>query len=123
MAQGREDILFRTVLISACANVAMNLVAIPAFGMIGAAVVTVTTELLRLVLAQRHASLLGVRPPLFSRYWKTAVATILMAATVAAGFTESLVTAIAAGAAAYAIGLLVTRAIRRTADGGVELQV
>jgi hypothetical protein len=67
--------------------------------------------------------LLGVRPPLFSRYWKTAVATILMAVTVAAGFTESLVTAIAAGAAAYAIGLLVTRAIRRNADGGVELQV
>ncbi len=123
MAQGREDILLRTVFIAACANVSMNLIAVPAFGMIGAATVTVTTELLRLILAQRHASQLGVRPPSLRRHWKTAVATIVMAVTVAAGFPDSLVAAIVAGATVYATAMLVTRAIHRNADGRFELQV
>ena len=123
MAQGREDILFRTVLIAACVNLALNLVAVPAFGMIGAATVTVLTELLRLVLAQRHATALGVHAPRALRHWKTALATVVMAATVALGFPGSLVAAIVAGALVYGVALLAVRGLGRNNEGRLELQV
>lgn len=123
MAQGREDILFRTVFIAASVNVALNLVAVPAFGMLGAAAVTVLTELLRLVLAQRHAASLGIRAPAFSRHWKTVLATVVMAAAVALGFRESIVPAIAIGVVVYAAALVAVRGIGRNASGRVELQV
>jgi O-antigen/teichoic acid export membrane protein len=123
MAQGREDILFRTVFIAAAVNVALNLVAVPAFGMLGAAAVTVLTELLRLVLAQRHAASLGIRAPALSRHWKTVLATVAMAAVVALGFRGSIVPAIAIGVVVYAVTLVAVRGIGRNASGRVELQV
>lgn len=123
MAQGREDILFRTVLISATVNIALNLVVVPAFGMLGAAAVTVVTELLRLVLAQHYATTLGARAPGLGRHWKTALATIVMALSVALGFRGSLVAAIAAGTVVYIVALLAVRGIGRDARGRLELQV
>ena len=123
MAQGREDILFRTVLVAAIANVALNLVAVPAFGMLGAAVVTVLTELLRLVLAQRYAAGLGLRAPALRRHWKTGLASAIMAASIALGFRGSVVSAIAAGALVYAVALFAVRGIGRDAHGWLELQV
>ena len=123
MAQGREDILFRTVLIAATMNILLNLVAVPAFGMLGAAAVTVLTELLRLVLAQRYASTLGVRAPAMKRHWKSAVASLLMAASVTLGFRHSLFPAIAVGVAVYAVGLFAVGGIGRDAHGRLELQV
>jgi O-antigen/teichoic acid export membrane protein len=123
MAQGREDILFRTVFIAAAANIALNLVAVPAFGMLGAALVTVFTELLRLVLAQRYAGTLGMRAPGFGRHWKTAIASIIMAATVALGFRESLLPAILAGIAVYVVALFAVGGVGRDAQGRLELHV
>jgi O-antigen/teichoic acid export membrane protein len=123
MAQGREDILFRTVLIAATMNIALNLVAVPLFGMLGAAAVTVLTELLRLVLAQRYATSLGIRAPGLTRHWKTALASIIMAASVALGFRHTLVPAIAVGAAVYAVGLFALGGIGRDSHGRVELRV
>ena len=123
MARGREDILFRTVFIAAAANVALNLVAVPAFGMLGAAAVTVVTELLRLVLAQRYAGSLGMRAPEWRRHWKTAVASIIMAATVALGFRDSVVPAILVGMVVYAVGLFAVGGVRRDPEGRLELRV
>ena len=123
MAQGREDILFRTVLIAASVNIALNFVAVPAFGMLGAATVTVLTELLRLVLAQRYAASLGVRAPELQRHWKTALATLIMAGAVALGFRQSIVATVAIGVVVYAVALLAVRGIGRDANGRMELQV
>jgi O-antigen/teichoic acid export membrane protein len=123
MAQRREDILFRTVLIAATMNIALNLVAVPAFGMLGAAAVTVLTELLRLVLAQRYASTLGVRAPALKRHWRTALASVIMAVSVALGFRHALVPAIAVGVAVYVVGLFAVGGIGRDAHGHLELQV
>jgi O-antigen/teichoic acid export membrane protein len=123
MAQGREDILFRTVLIAASVNIALNFIAVPAFGMLGAATVTVVTELLRLVLAQRYAASLGVRAPTLQRHWKTALATLIMTGAVALGFGQSIVATIAIGVVVYAVALLAVRGIGRDANGRMELQV
>ena len=123
MAHGREDILFRTVFIAAVVNIALNLVAVPAFGMLGAATVTVLTELLRLVLAQRYAGTLGMRAPGLQRHWKTAVASVIMAASVALGFRDSLVQAVVAGMVVYAVGLFAVGGVRRDAEGRLELRV
>ena len=123
MARGREDILFRTVFIAAVANIALNLVAVPAYGMLGAAVVTVVTELLRLVLAQRYAGNLGMRAPHWQRLWKTALASMIMAISVALGFRGSLVPAVVIGVVVYAIALFAVGGLRRDAQGRLELQV
>ena len=123
MAKGREDVLFRTVFVAAAANIALNLVAVPAFGMLGAAIVTVLTELLRLVLAQRYAATLGMRAPSLRRHWKTAVASLLMAASVALGFRDSLVQAILVGIVVYAVALFALGGVRRDAAGRLELRV
>jgi O-antigen/teichoic acid export membrane protein len=123
MAQGREDILLRTVLIAAVVNIALNLIAVPAFGMLGAATVTVLTELLRLVLAQRYAATLGVRAPGVQRHWKTALATVIMATSVALGFRQSFVAAITVGVLVYAVALFAVRGIGRGEGGRVELLV
>ena len=123
MAQGREDILFRTVLISAVVNIGLNLVAVPVFGMLGAAAVTVVTELLRLVLAQHYATMLGARAPGFRRHWKTALATIIMAVSVALGFRGSFITAIAVGTVVYTVALFAVGGVGRDAHGRFELRV
>jgi hypothetical protein len=91
--------------------------------MLGAATVTVVTELLRLVLAQRYAASLGVRAPELQRHWKTALATLIMTGAVALGFGQSIVATIAIGVVVYAVALLAVRGIGRDANGRMELQV
>lgn len=123
MAQGRDGILFRTVLIAATVNIALNLIVVPAYGMLGAAAVTVVTELLRLVLTQHNATTLGVRAPGLQRHWKTALATIVMALAVALGLRVSLVAAIALGIVVYIAALFAVRGIGRDASGRIAPQV
>jgi O-antigen/teichoic acid export membrane protein len=122
-AQGREDLLFRTVVVAAAVNVALNVIAVPLFGMIGAAVVTVVTEMLRLVLAQRYAGRLQVRAPSIDRYWKAGVAAVLMVGVLAAGVVTAVVPSIALGAIVYGVALLALGGLGRGADGRLQLTV
>lgn len=120
MAERREDILLRTVFLAAAANVAMNLFAVPKYGMLGAAAVTVVTEVLRTVLAQWHAARLGFRAPTMRRHWRASLATIVMAGVLATGITGSPVASILLGAVAFAGVMLALGAVRRGEDGGLE---
>ena len=122
-AEGREGTLFRTVFAAAGANIAMNLIAVPLFGMLGAAAVTVATELLRLALAQFFANRLGIRAPRAQRHWKAALAAVSMAAVLATGLARSPTTAVVLGALVYGIALLMLGGIGRDANGRPQLHV
>jgi O-antigen/teichoic acid export membrane protein len=123
VAQGREDILFRTVVFAAIANVAMNFVAVPLYGMRGAAVVTVLTEGLRMFQAQYYASSVGVGVPPLVRHWRAAAASLVMLAVLSTRLGDSPVLAAASGVVVYGFGLLALGGIGRGPDGRWQLQV
>ena len=112
MAVNQERIFARAVTIASIINVLMNLVLIPHFGAIGAAISTVAAELVVfLICARRVVAVIG-RPPLASRRIAGAVAaTAVMSAAlsvmpssisvwlrIAAGGTVFLAVAVACGA-------------------------
>lgn len=79
VAEGRSDIVLRETALGATVNVSANLVAIPAFGLVGAALTTVLTELIRasrMILRMRE---LGAPLPPPARFRHVAAATTLMA--------------------------------------------
>jgi O-antigen/teichoic acid export membrane protein len=62
-AAGEQRAVFLTALAAACVNVALNLVAIPTLGIIGAAIVATATEFVTLGLYARFALRLRVSVP------------------------------------------------------------
>jgi O-antigen/teichoic acid export membrane protein len=113
MAERREGALLRIVGISAVANIVLNLIVVPRWGMIGAAVVTVVTELVRLVLSQYYASSLGFAVPRATRVWKPVVAGVLMALLLAATpIGRQPWIAIPIAAAVYGVVLMMLGALR-----------
>jgi O-antigen/teichoic acid export membrane protein len=112
MAERREDYLLQTVTVSAAINVALNLVAVRVWGMMGAAVVTLTTELVRLGLAMRLASRTGYAAPPISIARKPLAAAIVMALVLLTPVGRTPWTAIPAGAAVYGAVLVALGALR-----------
>jgi len=112
MAERREDYLLQTVAVSATTNVVLNLIAVRVWGMMGAAVVTLTTELIRLGLALRLASRTGYSAPPISLVRKPFAAAIAMALVLLTPVGRTLWTAIPIGAVVYGGSLVVMGALR-----------
>ena len=123
IARGREDLVLRTVIIAASVNVALNVIAVPMFGMMGAAIATVATELLRLIITQRSASQLGTPPPQARRYAKALFAAAVMAGVLALGPARIPLLAILLGGVVYGVALRAMGGIGRDAEGRLQLQV
>ena len=107
IARGRQDLVLRTTTFAAAANVALNLALIPVFGMVGAAAVTVATELVRTVLTFVMTAREGVRTGALARAWKIAAAVAVMAAAVWLVPGWHVLARVAAGAAVYGAMLAV----------------
>ena len=114
MASGREDRVLRTTGAAALSNLALNALLIPRYGIAGAAAATVITEAARLVLAIHFSTEFGFGRTPFSRYWRSAIAGALMAASILAIPGRSLILGIPIGALVY-LGAL-------TLLGGVRLR-
>jgi O-antigen/teichoic acid export membrane protein len=112
MAERREDYLLQTVAGSAAINVALNLVAVRVWGMMGAAVVTVATELVRLGIALHLASRIGYSAPPISLVRKPFAAAIVMTLVLLTPVGRTLWTAIPAGAAVYGAVLVALGSLR-----------
>jgi len=113
VAERKESVLLRVVAVSAVVNIALNLIVVPRWGMIGAALVTLATEMLRLALSQFYASRLGFAVPRVTRVWKPVVAGLLMALLLAlppVGRQPWI--AIPAAAAAYGVVLMMLGALK-----------
>jgi O-antigen/teichoic acid export membrane protein len=122
IAERREDYLLRIVGVSAAANVVLNIVVVPLWGMLGAAAVTVATELLRLVLAQHQATRLGFAVPSLMLGRKPVIASIVMALVLLTPAGRNPWLAVPAGAAAYGAVLVALGGLRFRRGGLPELR-
>lgn len=111
VAHAGEQSLVRAIVYALLANLALNLVLISAFGSIGAAWATVTTEVIFLTLLARYGRTDGLRFPPLSRFWKPTVACSVMAVALIAAREQHALARVAVGAAVYALVLLMLGAV------------
>lgn len=111
-APGGERQLLRINAIAAVFNIAILLPVVPRYGVVGAASVTVLTEVLRLAVAWRFAAQHGFRPPSPTRFVRPAIAAAAMAAGVLLAGDRGLVISVAVGALLYTAGLAATGVLR-----------
>ncbi len=107
-----ERAVFRVTLISAALNLALNVVLIPLWGLAGAALATVVTEAVRMLLAAWAARRVGFHLPGPRRYGKVALATLAMAGCLMALPNAPVWLAVAGGGVAYVAVLALLGGIR-----------
>lgn len=114
MSGGREGKILRLTGQAASLNLVLNLALVPSFGIVGAAVATVITEAVRMVLAVLAARPLGFRGPGATRYLRPILASAAMALALHLAGSLSAPAAVGAGAAVYMAAL--------AALGGIGLE-
>ena len=123
LSRGREDLVLRVVAASAATNLVLNAALIPRFGMLGAALATLSTEVLRFALSLGYARSLGFPMPAVTRAWRPIAAALAMTVVLVAMPRANLLVGVAAGALVYVLGLALVGGIRRGQDGLPELRV
>ncbi len=109
---GGERSLIRINATCAIFNIAILLPVVPRYGLIGAAAVTVLTEILRLVIAFRFAHQAGFRAPRLSRFVKPTLAGAAMVPALLVAGDRPFMLLLVTGAVVYAVILLVTGVLR-----------
>ena len=112
IAKHQQAFVLRTSAWSAAANLALNLLLIPRYGMIGAAVATLATETLRTVVATVYSARLGLPFGVARRLWRPVIATSAMALVLWLVPMPGVLVAVAAGMMVYCLGLVVTGGVR-----------
>lgn len=109
---GRQDQLLHTVAWAAAVNVVLNLALIPKWGMLGAALATLATEIVRTTLAAWYARGLGFPMTSPLRFTRIVVAALAMGAAVWLAGGLPVVATIAIGALAYGAALALLGVLR-----------
>jgi O-antigen/teichoic acid export membrane protein len=117
IARGREDRVFRLTAWAAGLNIVLNFIAIPIWGMLGAAVTTVLTEALRMLLAYRYVRTEGYQGTGIQRFWRSMVATTIMFAALLLLPMQTLWIAIPLGVVIFVLALALTGGIRLQRKG------
>lgn len=107
IARGRQDLLMKAIMYAAAANIAMNLVLIPPYGMLGAAAATIATECLVGFLMLKYAAGQALPFVTLKRLWKPSAAAIVMALAMLTVGVSSLPVGFTAGVVAYLLALAV----------------
>ena len=118
-----ERFLIRSNAMSAALNLALILPVVPRYGMVGAAAVTVITEVFRFYLTARYALQHGFALPQPGRFLKPVAAGVLMASGLLLIGAQSLLVLVSAGVGLYSIGLALTGVIKVEKPFGVRLIV
>lgn len=105
LAWGREDRVLRLTAWAASIGLALNLILIPTYGLIGAAIASVATESIRMMLALASVKAFGFELTTVKRFWKPAVAGILMGVLLVVASPSTLWMALALGAFGYFVSL------------------
>jgi O-antigen/teichoic acid export membrane protein len=115
LARGREDKIFRLTALAASLSIVLNLLLIPPYGLAGAAVATVVTETVRMVVAVVAVREYGIPVTILSRFWKATAAAAVMATLLIVIAPETLWIAVLTGVAGYvaALALLGGISLRR----------
>lgn len=119
----RQDRVLRETSLAASLNIALNLVAIPLFGLIGAAVTTLVAEVVRSLLALTYVRRDGVLSVVLKRLWRPAVSAAVMAFGLQIIELENVLLAIPAGALIYVGALALTGGVRFRRGQRPELSV
>ncbi len=119
---GHERSVLRLTAIATAANLALNLALIPRWGIVGAAVATLVTEVGRAALAVMAGGRLELPIPSLNRLWRALVAATLMAAVLSALPWPSVWVSVPLGAVVYVIGLHAVGGIRWL-DGKPHLRI
>ena len=122
IARHEQSFVLRTSLWSAAANVALNLLLIPRFGMTGAALATVATETIRTLIALVYSSRLGLPFGVATRLWRPIVATAAMATVLHFVPMDAVLPAVLSGAAVYGVAIVATGGVRMV-NGVPQLHV
>lgn len=122
IAHGRQDRVMHITAIAAALNVGFNLIAVPRFGMLGAAATTLIAEIVRYLLARRFAALATFPRISMGRLWRPVLACMVMAVAVRLLGPLHALLSVSIGAAVYVIVLVATGAIAY-ANGRVELRM
>jgi len=112
VAAGRQEWVFRFTLISAVLNLALNLAVIPRWGMLGAALATLGTEIVRTAITLRGAVQAGFPLPSPARFWRASVATVAMTAALLLVRPGPVVASILLGGLTYGAVLILAGGIR-----------
>jgi O-antigen/teichoic acid export membrane protein len=121
-ADRRREVLWINA-IGAVASVALNVVLIPRFGIMGAAASTLTTDVLRMVIALVLARRAGARDDALRHLWRPVAAAICMGAVVWFIRDWPVWYSVPAGALVYGAGLLAFGVVRREAEGRLRFVV
>jgi O-antigen/teichoic acid export membrane protein len=122
LAEGAQRLVLRSTVYAAVTNVGLNAIAVPLYGMYGAAVTTLIAEGVRMAAALRYVRRGGVPPTAPARHLRTLAAAAAMGATILLVKPESLWLAVPLGATVYAVALGLTGGIR-VGRRGVELRI
>lgn len=123
IAEDRRGDVLRITGWSAALSVSLNLVAIPLFGMVGAAGTTVGTEIVRMGLAIGHARRAGYRGPRALRFWRIGLASAIMGVVVTLLAGLPVLALVPVGALVYLVALGLLGGVKRRNEGGFRLNV
>lgn len=112
----------KTTGIAALSNVALNFIAIPLLGMMGAAITTVLAELVRAYSARKYARRDGFVPPNAVRYGRAVGSLAVMIVVLVAVRPDNLWVAVGLASATYSLMLVLSGGIR-IRRRGVELSM
>ena len=122
IAQGRQDRVMKVTAIAAGVNVGLNLVAVPLFGILGAAGTTLIAEMVRFLYARHFAARATFPHVPVTRLWRPLFASAAMTLVVLLAGSMHVLISVVAGGATYIIVLMLTGGIVYAA-GRVELRI
>jgi O-antigen/teichoic acid export membrane protein len=112
VARERQDQMLKTTIWSTVLNLALNITLIPRWGMAGAALATLLTEILRTALALAYAKQESLHFAALSRHWRACIAGASMSAAVFFTAQYGVWIAIPIGAVTYTIAMIAVGGIR-----------
>jgi len=121
IARDRQKLILQSTGLAAALNLSLNLVLIPSYGLVGAAVATLATEVVRLLMVVRHARRTGYGRIAYARLWKPFAATAAMGAFLWFISLGSPWARVGAGAVVFALSAWALGVVRRDAGGKLTL--
>lgn len=123
IVRGHEHLIFRISAWTALLTIILNLVAVPVWGMLGAAVTAVVVEALRMLFAYRQVRQAGYHGTGLQRFWRSLAATAAMLVALYLLPTDNLWIALATGIAVFIIALTLTGGLRLQRNGLPRLTI
>jgi len=112
IARGYQYLLLKAMVYSVVVNITLNILFIPRYGILGAAIATVITESLTAVLLFKYAAHHELPLTSLKRFWRPTVASLFMTTALVVLRPSNLVVSLTLGVSVYALALMVFGGIR-----------